>query len=285
MEHQGQYSYDYPRASVTTDCVIFGYNGQNLKVLLIKRGEEPFKDKWAFPGGFLKMNETLEECARRELMEETSFCPDVLEQFHAFSSINRDPRERVITVAFFALVKPGEVKGGDDAAEAQWFNTHEMPPLAFDHNEIFKEALKHLRERIHFEPIGFNLLGDKFTLPQLQRIYETILDTTFDRRNFQRKMMMNDLLIPVEEPTEHIESSRVCCDAIPKPEPSFEKEKNMEMRPISELFEIAKNLSGDCSKAKSKPGKYEVGRKPKWFRFNLVKYLQLKKEIDSKLDF
>lgn len=281
------YSYKYPRAAITTDCVIFGYDGQNLKVLLIKRGAEPFKDKWAFPGGFLKMNETLEEGARRELMEETSFCPDVLEQFHAFSSINRDPRERVITVAFYALVKPGEVRGGDDAAEAQWFNIHEMPPLAFDHNEIFKMALKHLRERIHFEPIGFDLLGDTFTLPQLQRVYETILDTTFDRRNFQRKMMMNDLLIPVDEPEETNKRVMNMCSCVSESEQTYGDKNEMSMRDISELFapSIGGVYQASSSRSLSSSVRHEVGRKPKWFRFNLKKYWQLKKGNDGKVEF
>ena len=270
MEQPKTYCYEYPRAAITTDCVIFGYDGQNLKALLIQRGNDPYKGHWAFPGGFLNMNETLEEGARRELMEETSFCPDVLEQFHAFSKVDRDPRERVITVAFYALVKPGEVKSGDDASDAQWFNTHEMPPLAFDHDEIFTLALKHLRERIYFEPIGFNLLGETFTLPQLQRIYETILDTTFDRRNFQRKMLMNDLLIPAEEPM-------------------------MTQRCITELFDACTTVQEApedvtlCCAAPPKPArateKHEVGRKPKWFRFNFEKYWQLKKDNDNKVEF
>lgn len=192
---QGPYTYKYPRPSVTTDCVVFGYDGdQGLRILLIERGIEPFKGKWALPGGFIKMNETLEDCARRELQEETSLKLEYLEQFHAFSTVDRDPRGRVVTVAFLALVKTQEVVGGDDAARAQWFSLSNMPPLAFDHEEIYKKALEILRERIYFEPVGFDLLPNEFTMPELQHLYEEILGTQFDRRNFYKKMTSLDVV-------------------------------------------------------------------------------------------
>ena len=116
-----QYCYKYPHPAVTTDCVIFGFNGERLQVLLIERGIEPYKGRWAFPGGFLKMDETAEEGALRELKEETGLENAYIQQLHTFSDPNRDPRERVITIAYYALVRIQEVKGGDDAAAARWF--------------------------------------------------------------------------------------------------------------------------------------------------------------------
>lgn len=193
------FSYEYPHPAVTTDCVIFGFDGIKLKVLLIERGGEPYKGKWAFPGGFLNIDETAEHGAMRELKEETSLSPYYLEQFHCFSDPNRDPRERVISIAFLALVKIAKVKGGDDAAKAAWFGLDEIPQLAFDHDHILHMALDKLRERIHFQPIGFDLLPEKFTLKELQMLYEAILGVHFDRRNFAKKMMHLDILSQLEE--------------------------------------------------------------------------------------
>ena len=194
------YTYKYPRPSVTTDCVIFGYDTkEGLSVLLIKRGIEPFKDHWAFPGGFIKMDEDAETGARRELREETSLEATHIEQFGCFSEVNRDPRERVITIAYYALVKKSEVFGGDDASEAHWFPIDNVPPLAFDHDRILRVALKTLKEKIHFMPIGFELLPSVFTMPQLQELYESILEVKFDRRNFSNKMLKLGILTVVGE--------------------------------------------------------------------------------------
>ena len=189
MTVKGTYTYDYPRPAVTTDCVIFGYDGKELKVLLIERGIEPFKGCWAFPGGFLNMDEDALAGARRELKEETGLEDAFIEQFHTFSEPGRDPRGRVITIAHYALVKIQEVEGGDDAAQARWFPIGEVPPLAFDHDRILRMAMSHLKEKIHFEPVGFELLPDVFTMPQLQNLYEAILEVHFDRRNFASKML------------------------------------------------------------------------------------------------
>lgn len=145
METQ-KYTYDYPRPAVTTDCVVFGMDNQDLKVLLIERGWEPYKGAWAFPGGFLNMDETAEQGALRELKEETSLDLRYIKQVGAFSDVNRDPRTRVITIAFYALTKVSEVQGGDDAAKAQWFSLNELPRLAFDHELILREARMKLRE-------------------------------------------------------------------------------------------------------------------------------------------
>jgi 8-oxo-dGTP diphosphatase len=180
--------------------VIFGYDTkEGLSVLLIKRGIEPFKDHWAFPGGFIKMDEDAETGARRELREETSLEATHIEQFGCFSEVNRDPRERVITIAYYALVKKSEVVGGDDASEAHWFPIDNVPPLAFDHDRILRVALKTLKEKIHFMPIGFELLPSVFTMPQLQELYESILEVKFDRRNFSNKMLKLGILTVVGE--------------------------------------------------------------------------------------
>ena len=194
MTVKGTYTYDYPRPAVTTDCVIFGYDGKELKVLLIERGIEPFKGCWAFPGGFLNMDEDALAGARRELKEETGLEDAFIEQFHTFSEPGRDPRGRVITIAHYALVKIQEVEGGDDAAQARWFPIGEVPPLAFDHDRILRMAMSRLKERIHFEPVGFELLPDVFTMPQLQNLYEAILEVHFDRRNFASKMLKLGIL-------------------------------------------------------------------------------------------
>ena len=192
------YTYKYPHPAVTTDCVIFGYDTKDgLSVLLIKRGIEPYKDHWAFPGGFIRMDEDAETGARRELREETGLATLYVEQFGCFSEVNRDPRERVITIAFYALVKKSQVTGGDDAAAAHWFPIYNVPPLAFDHDRILRVALKTLKEKIHFMPIGFELLPLVFTMPQLQELYESILEVKFDRRNFSNKMLKLGILIPV----------------------------------------------------------------------------------------
>lgn len=195
---KGCYTYEYPRPSVTTDCVIFGYDGRDIKVLLIQRGIEPFKGMWAFPGGFLQMNETASECAARELKEETGLEEAFMEQFHTFSSVDRDPRGRVITIAYLALVKISDVRGGDDAASAKWFSLSEIPSLAFDHDMILRMAFAKLKERIHFEPVGFELLPETFKMPDLQNLYESILEVHFDRANFSKKMLAMDILDEAE---------------------------------------------------------------------------------------
>ena len=196
---ENRYYYRYPHPAVTTDCVIFGFDGSRLNVLLVKRGGEPYSGWWAFPGGFIRMDESADEGALRELCEETQLKPSYIEQFHTYSEPLRDPRERVITIAYLALVKIQEVKGGDDAKEAQWFPIDHIPHLAFDHDVILRDALARLRERIHFHPIGFELLPDKFTLRELQTLYEAILGIRFDRRNFAKKMHHLDILNQLDE--------------------------------------------------------------------------------------
>lgn len=194
-----KYHYKYPHPSVTTDCVIFGFDGTKLNVLLIQRGIEPFKGRWALPGGFLRMDETGLAGAKRELMEETGLKDAYIKQFHTYTDPLRDPRERVITIAYYALVRLSEVRGGDDAARAEWFALDQIPTLAFDHDRILRDATAELRKQIHFEPIGFELLPEKFTMSQLQHLYEVILGVKFDRRNFSSKMLKLGLLTELEE--------------------------------------------------------------------------------------
>ena len=205
MLEEKLFSYKYPHPAVTTDCVIFGYANSKLQVLLIERGIEPYKGEWALPGGFLRLDESAIQGALRELCEETGLKGAFIRQFHTFSDPNRDPRERVISIAYYALVRICEVKGGDDAASAQWFPINEVPHLAFDHNRILRMALAELRKEIYFNSVGFELLPEKFTMSELQKLYETILDTKFDRRNFYKKMTSLDIIEPVEEDQLHVE--------------------------------------------------------------------------------
>ena len=198
------YTYEYPRPSLTVDCVVFGLDGldeEDLKVLLIERGRDPFAGTWALPGGFVEMGEDLETAARRELEEETGLKVDYLEQLYTFGKPGRDPRGRVISVAWYALVRPIDhhPQGADDAAQAGWFPVVSPPPLAFDHIAILKMAHHRLKSKVRYAPIGFNLLPEKFTLRQLQRLYEILLERSLDKRNFRRKLLSMGLLIETEE--------------------------------------------------------------------------------------
>ena len=190
---EGMYCYKYPHPAVTTDCVVFGYDpNDGLSVLLIRRGIEPFKDCWALPGGFVRIDEEVEACARRELNEETGLQLSHLsnlKELGCYSGVNRDPRERVITIAYYQLVRKSEVKGGDDAREARWFPVDNLPAFPFDHDKIVEHAIERLKRDIYFEPIGFNILPEVFTMPQLYKLYKSILKVDFDRRNFANKMM------------------------------------------------------------------------------------------------
>ncbi len=197
-EQTKQWESPFWHPAVTTDSVVFGFDGEQLNVLLIQRGMEPYKNMWALPGGFMRPDDkSAHDCAYRELREETDVQDIYMDELGTFSSHDRDPRERVITIAFFALVVKDKyhVKGGDDARVAKWFPVKELPELAFDHKAIIETALERLRQRIHFEPIGFHLLDKEFTMPQLHNIYIAILDPPEDdtklrdRRNFPKKML------------------------------------------------------------------------------------------------
>ena len=195
------HTYEYPRAALTVDCVVFGLDEGDLKVLLIERGLEPFKGKWALPGGFVRVDETLEAAAGRELEEETGVRDVFLEQLFTFSSIKRDPRERVVSVAYYALVNLADhiTRAATDASDAKWFPATKPPKLAFDHGEILSLALVRLRGKLRYEPIGFELLPKKFTLTQLQHLYETVLGMQIDKRNFRKKVLSFDFLQALKE--------------------------------------------------------------------------------------
>src|SRR5712671_5799946 len=195
------YSYQYPRAALTVDCVVFGFDEGELKVLLIQRALEPFKGRWALPGGFVRVDETLDEAARRELAEETGLKNVFLEQLYTFGAVDRDPRERVVSVAYYALVKLSDhrAKAATDAANAEWFPISKAPKLAFDHAEILASALARLKGKVRYEPIGFELLPPKFTLSQLQHLYESALGTELDKRNFRKKVLSLGSLAPLKE--------------------------------------------------------------------------------------
>jgi len=195
------HTYEYPRPALTVDCVVFGVDDADLKVLLIKRQLEPYKHKWALPGGFVQMDESLEDAARRELREETNITDVYLEQLYTFGGVDRDPRGRVVTVAYYALAKLSShrVLAATDAEDVGWFAVHDLPTLAFDHEEIVEVAHERLRNKVGYAPLGFELLPKKFTLSQLQRLYEIILERSLDKRNFRKKILAMDLLIETDE--------------------------------------------------------------------------------------
>lgn len=204
------FCYENPRPAVSSDCVVFTFDGKQLNVLLIKRKNDPFKGYWAFPGGFLEMDETLEQCALRELEEETGIKNACMEQLYTFSGLKRDPRGRVVSVAYIALVRQSSTqpRAGDDAKQAKWFPVTQLPHLAFDHEFIFRAAMQRLRQKICCQLIGYELLEEKFTLPELVKLYESIMDERIDRRNFYRKMLRSGLLIPLEEKTNGVPHKR-----------------------------------------------------------------------------
>lgn len=195
------YTYEYPRPSVTVDAVVFGYEDSELRVLLIERGEEPFRGAWALPGGFIGVDEDLGDAAKRELEEETGIQPLVLEQLGAFGTPGRDPRGHTVTVAFVALVKLGDhsVRAATDAADARWFPAGNPPDLAFDHREILEAARTHMIEAVRTRPVGFDLLPKHFTQTQLQTLVESVLGEELDKRNFRKKLQSLDLLVPTGE--------------------------------------------------------------------------------------
>lgn len=182
------YQYEYPHPAVTTDVVIFTVRDKQLKLLLIMRGGEPYKGKWALPGGFVQLDEDLEAGARRELAEETGISGVYLEQLYTFGAVNRDPRERVITVAYYALIPSDEVvlQAATDAEAVGWFSMDELPELAFDHQQIVDMAHQRLVAKLDYSTIAFQFMPKEFTLSELQAVYEIILRDVMDRRNFRK---------------------------------------------------------------------------------------------------
>jgi 8-oxo-dGTP diphosphatase len=190
-------TYDYPRPAVSADSVVLSFDEDRLGVLLIRRGHEPFEGRWALPGGFVEMDETLEESARRELEEETGLRPAALEQLHTFGDPGRDPRGRVVTVVFLAMVRRHEHRpqAASDAAEAEWFALDELPSLAFDHDEVIATARRHLRDRARLGPFGLELLPARFGLDQLQALYEQILGRKLNATDFARWISETGLVV------------------------------------------------------------------------------------------
>ena len=187
--------------SVTVDVVIFTIKDDSVKVLLIKRKIEPFKDMWALPGGFIKDSESLEKAAERKLTEETGVKNVYLEQLYTFGAPERDPRARIVTVTYFAIIKPKvlEHKERWDVSDVQWSPVSRLPKLAFDHGRIIEYAIKRLRWKLEYTTVGFKLLPEKFTLTQVQDVYETILGKKFDKRNFRKKLLALGLVRPSRE--------------------------------------------------------------------------------------
>ncbi len=191
---------DYPKPSVTVDVVMITLRGEELQVLLVKRDHAPYKGRWAIPGGFVQLDESLEAAARRELREETGVIDVYLEQLYTFGDPGRDPRGRVISVAYIALVPaPLAVKAGSDAREARWWPIDNLPALAFDHDTMLHYALTRLRYKIEYSAVGFRLMPEYFTLSELQRAYEIILGEPLDKRNFRRRIMEAEVIEPTEE--------------------------------------------------------------------------------------
>lgn len=191
------YTYEYPRPRLTVDCVIFGLDESSLlKALLIQRGHDPYEGAWALPGGFVDMEEPLVEAALRELKEETGVSDVFIEQLYTVGTPNRDPRGRVVTVVYFALINLAQHKIGadSDAQDVRWFPIDTLPALAFDHADIMDMAIQRLRGKVRYQPIGFELLPQYFTLTQLQKLYERILGKELNKRNFRTKILKMNIL-------------------------------------------------------------------------------------------
>lgn len=188
---------------VTVDVVILTIHNRQLKALLVKRVNEPFRGRWAIPGGFIRLSENLDDAALRILKEKTNVQNIYLEQLYTFGDPLRYPNTRVITCAYFALIRAEDIKlealNKDEVSEVQWHSVEKLPPLAFDHKEIIEYSLKRTRERLEICPVAFQLLPEKFTLTELQHCYELILKKTLDKRNFRKKMLSSDILVETHE--------------------------------------------------------------------------------------
>lgn len=191
------------RPVITVNCVIFGYDGKDIKILLIRRDIHDHKEKWALPGSLASMNESLEDTARRALLEEVNIDKIFLKQFGVFSDVNRVPNERVICITFYALLQKSKyhINVGNDAIEAKWFSFHHLPPMILDHKKIAEEGLTALRNKLHIDPVALEFVESEFTLGDLQKIYEIIFEKKLDRRNFQRKLLSSGLFISKTENT------------------------------------------------------------------------------------
>jgi 8-oxo-dGTP diphosphatase len=188
------------RMLVAVDCIIFGFDGWNLKLLLVQRAIEPEKNKWSLMGGFIRPSESPDDAANRVLEYQTGLKNVYMDQFHVFGKPNRDPVERTLSIAYYALIDIHQYeKQINDEFHAEWFLLNEQPELIFDHAEMVKLALRQLRYKAALHPILFQLLPEKFTIPQLQSLYEGVYQTEFDDRNFSRKLLSTGLLIKLPE--------------------------------------------------------------------------------------
>jgi ADP-ribose pyrophosphatase YjhB (NUDIX family) len=187
--------------ALSIDCLIFGFRNGALDILLIKHAEGISKGKWALPGGWIQYNEDVDQAAHRILKSLTGVSDIYLEQLRSFGNVDRYPDKRVITIAYYALVNADNyaLNPGFTASDVQWFNIHEVPKLPYDHNQILDFGFRHLKHKVRHEPIGFNLLPKKFTLHQIQQLYEAILETELDKPNFRRKLLNMNLLVPCHE--------------------------------------------------------------------------------------
>lgn len=208
-------TYAFPRPALTVDCVVFGLDDEGLQVLLVERELPPFRGSWALPGGFVRVGESLDEAARRELSEETGLgrgkAADVyLEQLYSFGAPDRDPREHTVSVAYYALVniRSHAVAAATDARDAQWCRVSALPELAFDHASIVDVALERLRGKLRYVPIGFELLPEQFSLAQLQHLYETVLGESVDKRNFRKKVLSLGFVVETGELEEDVPRRR-----------------------------------------------------------------------------
>jgi 8-oxo-dGTP diphosphatase len=190
--------HSYTNPALAVDLVVFGYNARELSVLLLNRKEEPFKGGWTLPGAFLQMDERFADTCSRILRTKLGMDRLYLEQLYSFDGLDRDPRGRAISVAYYALVNPGKLKftTGTMANDVQWFNWRKLPALGFDHRQIFKTALQRLQGKIQYFPVGFELLDEQFTMTELHELYECILDIPLDRRNFRRKILASEYILP-----------------------------------------------------------------------------------------
>lgn len=198
---------DLQNIRVAVDAIVFGYQNNQLYVLLIQQKFGTQESYWALPGGLVKNDESLQEAVKRELKEETNVSVNYFEQLYTFGDdVNRDPRNRVISVAYFALVDPSKltIKADSDAEHAQWFKINEVPSLAFDHNSILKKAIERLKAKLTYEPVGFDLLPKEFLFSELENLYCTILEKEIDRRNFRKKILSFEII----EETEQFGSSK-----------------------------------------------------------------------------
>ncbi len=191
-----QFCYQYPHPAVTTDIVIFTIQNQQLDALFVRRRNPPYQGEWALPGGFVDINEDIDTCAQRELFEETLVDNVYLEQLYTFGQHDRDPRERVITVAYYALIPRDKLqpKAGSDAQEVNWFPIKQLPKLAFDHDQIIQKALERIAAKAHYSTIAFQFLAPEFTLPELQEVYQILRNETLDKRNFRKWIQSLDCL-------------------------------------------------------------------------------------------